>query len=48
MPPRELLLSISKGRMDTQKGGSYGHTIPVKIRGAGGEIIGGVLSVAGS
>ena len=48
MAPRELLLSISKGRMDKLKGVSYGHTIPVKVRGAGGEIIGGMLSVAGS
>ena len=48
MAPRELLLSISKGRMDKLKGGSYGHTVPVKLRGAGGEIIGGMLSVAGS
>ena len=48
MAPRELILGISKGRMDKLKGGSYGHTIPVKVRGAGGEIIGGMLSVAGS
>ena len=48
MAPRELILGISKGRMDKLKGGSYGHTIPVKLRGAGGEIIGGMLSVAGS
>ena len=48
MAPRQLILGISKGRMDKLKGGSYGHTIPVKLRGAGGEIIGGMLSVAGS
>ena len=49
MPPRELILGISKGRMDKLKGGSFGHTtIPVKLRGAGGEVIGGMLSVAGS
>ena len=48
MAPRELILGISKGRMDKLKGGSYGHTVPVKLRGAGGEIIGGMLSVAGS
>ena len=41
MAPRELILGISKGRMDKLKGGSYGHTVPVKLRGAGGEIIGG-------
>ena len=47
--PRELILGISKGRLDKPKGGSYGHTtIPVKLRGAGGEVIGGMLSVAGS
>ena len=43
MAPRELILGISKGRMEKLKGGSYGHTIPVKLRGAGGEIIGGML-----
>ena len=48
MAPRELILGISKGRVDKPKGGSYGHTIPVKLRGAGGEMIGGMLSVAGS
>ena len=49
MAPRELIiLGISKRRMDKLKGGSYGHTVPVKLRGAGGEIIGGMLSVAGS
>ena len=48
MAPRELILGISKGRLDKLKGGSYGqHTIPVKLRG-GGVIIGGMLSVAGS
>ena len=48
MAPRELILGISKGRMEKLKGGSYGHTVPVKLRVAGGEIIGGMLSVAGS
>ena len=49
MVPRELILGISKGRMDKLTGGSFGHTtIPVKLRGAGGEVIGGMLSVAGS
>ena len=48
MAPRDLILGISKGRLDKLKGGSYGHTIPVKLRGAGGEMVGGMLSVAGS
>ena len=49
MAPRELFLGISKGRLYELKGGAYGHTgVPVKRRGAGGEIIGGMLSVAGS
>ena len=48
MAPRELILGISKGRMDTLKCGRYGHTVPVKLRGAGGDIIGGMLPVAGS
>ena len=48
MAPRELILGISKGRLDKLKGGAYGVTVPVKLRGAGGEIVGGMLSVAGS
>ena len=48
MAPRELILGISKGRLDKLKGGAYGATVPVKLRGAGGEVIGGMLSVAGS
>ena len=57
MAPRELIFGnierahgkLKGGFWDTfLQGGSYGHTVPVKLRGAGGEIIGGMLSVAGS
>ena len=48
---KELILGISPQRLQKLKGGGFGGEgapIRVKLRGAGGEIMGGMLSVAGS
>ena len=49
-PARDLILGISKGRLDKLKGGGFGNGAPIRVRlrGAGGEMIGGMLSVAGA
>ena len=48
---KELILGISPQRLQKLKGGGFGGEgapIRVKLRGAGGEVMGGMLSVAGS
>ena len=48
MAPKELILTITPTRLKKLAGGAYGQShIPIRIKGAGHDLAGGMLTVAG-